>query len=203
MILAFAAALRSTCLSRKVGCVIVRDGQVIATGYNGTPKGTWHPEEFPRPCPCVGGVSGADLSLKYCAHAEANALAQSAYRGASTSGADIFCTNFPCIECVKLLISAGIHAIYYVHGYPDVSSTRNDTLIAGCGRTGTIAVEGRRTAQTTAATTQRRQEPPMEAQRPPRTAPVGRRRAAPAAPWRCYREAWKWRGAPARRTDWA
>jgi len=107
MILAFAAALRSTCLSRRVGCVIVRESHVIATGYNGTPKGTWHPEEFPRPCPCVGGVSGADLSLKYCAHAEANALAQSAYRGSSTAGADIFCTNFPCIECVKLLISAG------------------------------------------------------------------------------------------------
>jgi len=128
MILAFAAALRSTCLSRRVGCVIVRDGQVIATGYNGTPKGTWHPEEFPQPCPCVGGVSGADLSLKYCAHAEANALAQSAYRGASTSGADIFCTNFPCIECVKLLISAGIHAIYYVHGYPDLSGLRDRYL---------------------------------------------------------------------------
>ena len=80
MILAFAAGLRSTCLSRRVGCVIVRDGQVIATGYNGTPARTWHPEEFPKPCPCVGGVSGADLSLKYCAHAEANALAQSAER---------------------------------------------------------------------------------------------------------------------------
>ena len=128
MILAFAAALRSTCLSRKVGCVIVRDGQVIATGYNGTPKGTWHPEEFPRACPCVGGVSGADLSLKYCAHGEANALAQSAYRGASTAGADIFCTNFPCIECVKLLISAGIRAIYYVHGYPDLSGLRERYL---------------------------------------------------------------------------
>jgi dCMP deaminase len=128
MILAFAAALRSTCLSRKVGCVIVRDGQVIATGYNGTPKGTWHPEEFPRPCPCVGGISGADLSLKYCAHGEANALAQSAYRGSSTAGADIFCTNFPCIECVKLLISAGIRAIYYVHGYPDLSGLRDRYL---------------------------------------------------------------------------
>src|SRR5260370_551175 len=122
------AALRCACASRKVGCVIVRDGQVIATGYNGPPKGTWHPEEFPRPCPCVGGISGADLSLKYCAHAEANALAQSAYRGASTAGADIFCTNFPCIECVKLLISAGIRAIYYVHGYPDVSGLRDRYL---------------------------------------------------------------------------
>jgi dCMP deaminase len=128
MILAFAAALRSTCLSRKVGCVIVRDGQVIATGYNGTPKGTWHPEEFPKPCPCVGGISGADLSLKYCAHGEANALAQSAYRGSSTAGADIFCTNFPCIECVKLLISAGIRSIYYVHGYPDLSGLRDRYL---------------------------------------------------------------------------
>src|SRR5207245_430356 len=96
MILAFAAALRSACLSRKVGCLIVRDSQVIATGYNGTPSKTWHPEEFPKPCPCVGGISGADLAMKYCAHAEANALAQSAYRGASTSGADIFCTNLPC-----------------------------------------------------------------------------------------------------------
>jgi dCMP deaminase len=128
MILAFAAALRSTCLSRKVGCVIVRDGQVIATGYNGTPARTWHPEEFPRPCPCVGGVSGADLSLKYCSHAEANALAQSAYRGSSTAGAAIFCTNFPCIECVKLLISAGIKTIAYVHGYPDVSGLRDRYL---------------------------------------------------------------------------
>src|SRR2546427_13179450 len=103
MILAFAAALRSTCLSRRVGCVIVRDGQVIATGYNGTPKGTWHPEEFPQPCPWVGGVSGADLSLKNCAHAAANARAHSAYRGASTSAADSFCTNFPCISRVKRL----------------------------------------------------------------------------------------------------
>src|SRR5437763_10331140 len=83
MILAFAAALRSTCLSRKVGCVIVRDGQGIATGYNGTPKGTWHPEEFPHPCPCAGGVTGADLSLKYCAQAEPHALAQSPYPGSS------------------------------------------------------------------------------------------------------------------------
>src|SRR5437879_9656582 len=95
MILAFAAALRSTCLSRRVGCVIVRDGQVIATGYNGTPARTWHPEEFPKPCPCVGGVSGADLSLKYCAHAEANALAQSAYRGASTAGLIFSVPTFP------------------------------------------------------------------------------------------------------------
>jgi dCMP deaminase len=76
----------------------------------------------------VGGVSGADLSLKYCSHAEANALAQSAYRGSSTAGAEIFCTNFPCIECVKLLISAGIKTIAYVHGYPDVSGLRDRYL---------------------------------------------------------------------------
>jgi deoxycytidylate deaminase len=73
-------------------------------------------------------VSGADLSLKFCAHAEANALAQSAYRGSSTGGADIFCTNFPCIECVKLLITAGIRAIYFVHGYPDLSGLRDRYL---------------------------------------------------------------------------
>ena len=48
--------------------------------------------------------------------------------GLKAAGADIFCTNFPCIECVKLLISAGIHAIYYVHGYPDLSGLRDRYL---------------------------------------------------------------------------
>ncbi len=108
--------------------MIVRNGQVIATGYNGTPTRTWHPEQFPQPCPCQRGPSGADLGLKYCAHAEANAIAQSAFRGASTEGAEIFCTNMPCIECTKLLITAGIRAITYEASYPDLSGLREDYL---------------------------------------------------------------------------
>jgi len=111
-----------------VGCVIVRRDQVIATGYNGTPSRTSHPAQFEQPCPCQRARSGADLALKYCAHAEANAVAQSAYRGASTEGAAIFCTNMPCIECTKLLITAGIRTIVYEEDYPDLSGLRDRYL---------------------------------------------------------------------------
>lgn len=106
----------------------MKGSQVIATGYNGTPARTWHPEQFPQPCPCQTGPSGANLALKYCAHAEANAIAQSAFRGASTEGAEIFCTVMPCIECVKVLITAGIKAIAYDEAYPDLSGLRETYL---------------------------------------------------------------------------
>jgi dCMP deaminase len=128
LILAHAAALRSTCLSRQVGCVIVRNGQVVATGYNGTPARTRHPEEFNEPCPCQQVASGAQLALKYCAHAEANAVAQSAFRGASTEAAQIYCTNMPCIECTKVLITAGIRTILFEEEYPDLSGLRDAFL---------------------------------------------------------------------------
>ncbi len=105
---------------------------MIATGYNGTPSRTSHPAEFEQPCPCQRAASGAELSLKYCAHAEANAVAQSAFRGASTEGAAIFCTNMPCIECTKLLITAGIRTIVYEEAYPDLSGLR-DTYLRQAG----------------------------------------------------------------------
>src|SRR5207253_7024191 len=74
-------------------------------------------------------------------------------------------------------------------------STTKDTLIAGRGRAGSVAADGSRTAHRSAATSQRRQEPPTHTQRPWFVAPAGRRRADPAAPSRRYS-----RG-PGRRTD--
>ncbi len=108
--------------------MVVRNGQVVATGYNGTPARTRHPEEFAEPCPCLRAASGAQLALKYCAHAEANAVAQSAFRGASTEGAQIYCTNMPCIECTKVLITAGIRTIVFEQDYPDLSGLRTAYL---------------------------------------------------------------------------
>ncbi|MHB8571482.1 MAG: deoxycytidylate deaminase [Candidatus Dormibacteria bacterium] len=124
MLLAVAAATRSTCLSKRVACVVVRDQHVIATGYNGTPSGIWHPQDFPTACPCQGGRSGVDNSLKYCSHAEANALIQCARRGTSTEGAEIYSLYMPCFECTKLLLTAGVAYIHFLFDYPDPSGQR-------------------------------------------------------------------------------
>src|SRR5205823_769494 len=95
-------------------------------------------------------------------------------------------------------------------------STIKDTLNAGLGRDGSAAADGKRTAQATAVTSQRRHEAPTQEQRARWAAPTRRRRAAPPAPLGRYsrdssslpfgaagREPCGWRGAPGRRTDWA
>jgi dCMP deaminase len=108
-----------------VACVLVRDNQVIATGYNGTPSGIWHPADFPNACPCISGRSGVDNSLKYCSHAEANALIQCARRGTPTEGAELYALHMPCFECTKLLLTAGIRYIHHLFDYPDPSGQRD------------------------------------------------------------------------------
>lgn len=114
------ASERTTCLRRKVGAVIVKDKSVVSTGYNGPPRGAPSCEE-------KGGCmrqklnipSGQRHELCRAAHAEANAIVQAAKLGNSTENAVVYCTNFPCSLCVKLMINAGIKEIVYVDGYPD------------------------------------------------------------------------------------
>ncbi|MDJ0601768.1 MAG: dCMP deaminase family protein [Crocosphaera sp.] len=107
------AATRSTCLAFPVGAVIVKDRQVLATGYNGSPSGSAHctAQGF-----CYPGLSSCDASSSLpsrAVHAEANAIAQAAKHGISTDGASIYVTLEPCISCLKLIISAGIKAVFY------------------------------------------------------------------------------------------
>jgi dCMP deaminase len=107
------AATRSTCLAFPVGAVIVKDRQVLATGYNGSPSGSPHctAQGF-----CYPGLSSCDASSSLpsrAVHAEANAIAQAAKHGISTNGAIIYVTLEPCISCLKLIISAGIKEVFY------------------------------------------------------------------------------------------
>ena len=112
-------ATRSTCLRRKVGAVIVRDKRILATGYNGSPKGLSH-------CLDVGCLReklniprGERHELCRGIHAEQNAIIQAATFGTSLKGAYVYTTHFPCSLCIKMLLNASIEKIFYIEGYPD------------------------------------------------------------------------------------
>lgn len=120
MKLADLASERSTCERRKVGAVIVKNNQILSTGYNGAPKGLPHCDE-------IGGClrqklnveSGKQHELCRAVHAEANALVQCAVKGDNPTGATIYVNTSPCSMCLKLLINAGITRIVTKEHYPD------------------------------------------------------------------------------------
>lgn len=122
MKLAYLVASRSTCLSRQVGAVIVRDNHVISTGYNGAPKGVAHCLDTG----CIrkerGIPSGERLDICKAVHAEQNAIIEAAYNGVSTKGASIYVTVTPCFTCAKMIINAGIKEIIIDGDYPSVDS---------------------------------------------------------------------------------
>lgn len=126
MILAKMAATRSTCLSRPAGAVIVKDKQLLSTGYNGSMPGIAHcsDEGF-----CYRRSSGAGDAGKYdscrSGHAEANALAQAAKNGINVNGASTYVTLYPCYVCTKLLVQAGIKKVYYEYEYRSVDPERD------------------------------------------------------------------------------
>ena len=111
---------RSTCIRRQVGAVIVKDNQIISTGYNGAPSGLEH-------CTDVGICernrlnipSGQRQELCRAIHAEQNAIVFASKRGVSIEGATIYVTVAPCVTCTKMLINAGIKRLVYKEHYPD------------------------------------------------------------------------------------
>ncbi len=110
---------RSTCLRRQVGAIIVKDKRILATGYNGAPKGMKH-------CSEVGCLRedeevppGERHELCRGIHAEQNAIVQAAAFGVPIQGSVLYCTHFPCVLCAKMLINAGICELIARETYPD------------------------------------------------------------------------------------
>jgi len=111
-------AERSTCPRAKVGAVIVRDKNILATGYNGAPAGLPHCSEVG--CLIYDSQTPSGEREENCyrtIHAEINAIAQAAKNGASIRDAAIYITHTPCIHCLKVLINTGIRHVYYEKEY--------------------------------------------------------------------------------------
>lgn len=119
MEMAQVAAKRSTCLRRSVGAVIVKNKQILASGYNGTPMGLPHCEEVGCLREQLKVPSGKCHELCRGVHAEQNAITQAAYHGVSVRGGTIYVTHQPCVVCTKMLINAGIERVVYANPYPD------------------------------------------------------------------------------------
>jgi dCMP deaminase len=100
-------ALVSKCNRLKVGAIIVKNGSILAHGWNGTPTG--------YRTNCCEDEAGA--TSPFVLHAEQNVLVKMAKSTESIDGAELFCTHSPCPECSKLLAQSGVRKVYYRHSY--------------------------------------------------------------------------------------
>ncbi|MEN8303155.1 MAG: deaminase [Campylobacterota bacterium] len=120
--IAMELATASKCVSKQVGAVIVKNGRILSTGYNGTPAGFinccdhWDNEYTPE---------HHEWSKTYEIHAEMNAIIWAAREGISIEDATIYVTLEPCSECSKNLIASGIKRIVYAKEY---EHTHSDTI---------------------------------------------------------------------------
>ena len=123
-------AKRGNCMKRQVAAVLVKDHRIVATGYNGTPRGATNCNE--GGCERCNSLapSGTGLDDCVCNHAEENAVCQAAYHGISIRDATLYCTHSPCLRCAKLLINAGIREVVYNADYP--LSHRATALLEQC-----------------------------------------------------------------------
>jgi dCMP deaminase len=121
--IAMAVRKRANCKGLSVGAVIVVQGRIVSTGYNGTP------ENMPN---CLDGgcyrcsnrdkfVSGTGYDLCVCVHAEQNAVVSAARFGIAIDHSTVYTTVRPCFNCTKEMLQAKVQAVYYLHewSHPD------------------------------------------------------------------------------------
>lgn len=127
MKLATLASSRSNCMKRRVGCVIVRDYRVIATGYNGTPR---HLIDCCNGgCPRCNDGDSKNLHTCLCLHAEENALLE-AGRDRIGVNATLYCDTCPCLTCSVKIVQTGIKEVVYSQSY-SMDSESFEVLKAG------------------------------------------------------------------------
>jgi dCMP deaminase len=123
--LANLASQRSNCMKRRVGCVLVRNNRVVATGYNGTPRNTTNCNEggCHRCNSNTRGGEGLDYCL--CLHAEENAILEAGRE--RCEGSVLYCSTCPCLFCAKKIIQAGITRVVYSESY--AMDSRSESLL--------------------------------------------------------------------------
>lgn len=118
--IAEAVAERATCPRKKIGAVIVKNKRIIATGYNGAPRGLPH---------CLD--VGCQMVNGHCVrttHAEQNAVIQCALHGVSSDGATLYSTVNPCMNCAKILANAGIKRVVFKEEYTHADELDDEAL---------------------------------------------------------------------------
>lgn len=113
---AIASAEMSYAVRKKVGAVIARDGRILASGYNGQPRG------IDNCCEIVNAENGKLTTKDTVVHAEMNALLFCAKYGIAIDGADLYITMCPCQKCASAIIQAGIKQVYFLDEYRDMSA---------------------------------------------------------------------------------
>ncbi|KAI8067990.1 deoxycytidylate deaminase [Gongronella butleri] len=112
------AARRSNCMKRRVGCILVKDSRVVATGYNGTPRGLRNCNE--GGCQRCNDASpcGTGLDRCLCMHAEENALLEAGRsRVDFSNGVVLYCNTCPCLGCAIKIVQQGIKEVVYSKSY--------------------------------------------------------------------------------------
>ena len=127
---------------RKVGCIIVKDEQIVSFGYNGTPHGfnneceetLVETQNYENPdhalhlieehgYVCENGccTKETQTTKREVLHAESNALMKISKSTLTSKGSILYTTTSPCFECAKLIIQAGVEKVFYCEGYRDLS----------------------------------------------------------------------------------
>ncbi len=118
------ASQRSTCRRHNVGAVIVKDKQVIATGYNGAASGVNDCLELGCLRDELKILSGTQHEVCRAIHSEQNAIIQAAKHGVDTKDSTMYCTHSPCIICAKIIVNAGIKRVVCITKYPDETTQK-------------------------------------------------------------------------------
>ncbi|SCV71274.1 BQ2448_2862 [Microbotryum intermedium] len=158
MLLASLASLRSNCMKRRVGAVLVREKRVVSTGYNGTPRGvrncndggcgrcnsgssgrvgpTTADEDAANPTSLTSIRMGEGLNECLCLHAEENALLEAGRErvsGGGTEGATLYCNTCPCLRCTVKIVQCGVIEVVYSLSYSMDAASRLVLEEAGVG----------------------------------------------------------------------
>ncbi|KAI8593995.1 cytidine deaminase-like protein [Geranomyces variabilis] len=112
------AARRSNCMKRRVGCILVKERRIIATGYNGTPRGVKNCNQGGCPRCNDNAPCGSGLDICLCLHAEENALLEAGRERVDRGGDTIlYCNTCPCLGCAKKIVQVGVREVVYSLAY--------------------------------------------------------------------------------------
>ncbi len=120
--LAFESADKSSDWWRQVGAVAVRDKKVLFARYNKHLPSAH--SIYENGDPRNNFDAGEHIDLSTVIHAEAGVISEAAKKGVSLDNAEMYVTTFPCPNCARLMIEAGIKKVYYSKGYSLVDAEK-------------------------------------------------------------------------------